>query len=141
MYAQTAPDPIHAIAEEIRDHRRYLASGRPFLDKNRRDNHLIGKFQGLGGATVEAVLQIVFSQRTKRGTPFDAENVVKFAAVVRCAGHGCPDAEHTVPATDEFLLAADADDTAPAARPVIAAAQTKAQEHAATCRALPYNAR
>ena len=139
MYTTTAPDPIYVVAEEIRDHRRYLASGRKFLDKNRTDVQVIGKFQGLAGATVEAVLQIVFSERTKRFTPFDAENVVKFAAVVRCAGHGCPDAEHKVPATGEFLLDADADETAPAARPVIAAAQKKAQEHAETCRALPYS--
>ncbi|MFD7980216.1 hypothetical protein [Streptomyces sp. NPDC059071] len=141
MYSTTAPDPIYTVAEEIRGHRRYLTSGRQFLDRNRTDNHVIGKFQGLAGATVEAVLQLVFSERTRKASPFDAENVVKFAAVVRCAGHGCPDAEQKVPATGEYLLDADADETAPAARPVIAAAQQKAQEHAATCRALPYTTR
>ncbi|MET9725444.1 hypothetical protein [Streptomyces zaomyceticus] len=44
-----------------------------------------------------------------------------------------------MPATAEFLLDADADETAPTALPVITAAQKWAQEHAEKCRALPYD--
>ncbi|MET9725443.1 hypothetical protein [Streptomyces zaomyceticus] len=87
MYTRTAPDPINAVVEEIRDHRRYLTSGRSFLSKNRTEDQVIGKFQGIAGATITADLQIVFSERKKKGT-WEQENVVKFAAIVRCAGHG-----------------------------------------------------
>ncbi|MFJ9810693.1 hypothetical protein ACIRTB_20940 [Streptomyces sp. NPDC101158] len=142
MYAQTAPDPIYTVAEEIRSHRRHLTSGRKLIDKRRTEDQIIGKFQGVASATVQADLQIVFSEsRKKDGSPFDQNPVVKFAALVRCFGHGCPTPEHKVPATTELLLDADADETAPAALPVIAAARKWAQQHAETCRALPYTGR
>ncbi|MEU9703007.1 hypothetical protein [Streptomyces sp. NPDC047981] len=139
MHSQTAPNPIETVKDEIRDQRRHLSRGRTILSENRTDNHLIGKFQAVAGATVETDLNIVFSRRWKKVGLTERENTVKFAATVRCTGHGCADPVHEVPATGEFLLDGDADETAPAAQPVIDAARKWAQQHAETCRALPYS--
>uniref|UniRef100_UPI003F49110D hypothetical protein n=1 Tax=Streptomyces sp. CA-141956 TaxID=3240051 RepID=UPI003F49110D len=141
MYTKFAPSPVNTIPDEIRAQRRHLESGRNFLSTDHAVAIPAGRYQGVGGAVIEADLQVKFSRRRKNGSFTEKEDVVAIAALVRCAGHGCPDQEHQVPATDPVLLTADADDATTAAQAPLDAARKWAQQHAETCRALPYTGR
>ncbi|GGU12535.1 hypothetical protein [Streptomyces lateritius] len=111
----------------LRDQRRRLSNGS--FDAHRTDKRSVGRFQTVAGAIVEVHLHLVFS------------DLIWFTAFVQCTSHGFANPDHAVPATSDFLLHDGADETAPAAMPVIAIARKWAQQHAETCRALPYTHR
>ncbi|GAA2770347.1 hypothetical protein [Streptomyces showdoensis] len=141
MYTNFAPNPADAVPEEIRIQRRHLESGRRVLSTNHIVAIPAGRYQGVGGAVIEADLQVKFSRKRKHGSFTEMQDGVAIAALVRCAGNGCADQEHQVPATDAVPLSADADEASAAALAPLAAARKWAQQHAETCRALPYNGR
>ncbi|MEU6979593.1 hypothetical protein [Streptomyces sp. NPDC046371] len=138
MYTNFAPNPATTVPDEIRDQRRRLENSRNYISTNHTVEVPAGRYQGVGGAVIEADLQVKFSQRRKQGSITEQEDVVALAAIARCAGHGCAEGEHQVPSTDPVLLSADADDASTAALVPLAAVRKWAQEHAETCRALPY---
>ncbi|MGK5628428.1 hypothetical protein [Streptomyces sp. URMC 123] len=142
LHPATAPDVTETVTEHIREHRKYLASDSRCILACLTEKETVGRFSAVAGAVVEAELHIRFGKRFGRGERWDAEEyTVQFAALAQCTGHGCIDSKHEVPATDVFLLYADADETAPHALPLVTAARAWAQKHAETCRALPYTGR
>ncbi|MGW2109490.1 hypothetical protein [Streptomyces sp. NPDC001948] len=137
-----APDVTETVTTSIRDHRKYLTSGSRYISAHHTAKETVGRFSAVADAVVEAELRITFSKRYGKGANWDVEeHTVQFAAAAQCTGHGCTAPRHEVPATDVFLLDADADETAPAALPLVAEARAWAQTHAETCRALPYDGR
>ncbi|MEU8892929.1 hypothetical protein [Streptomyces sp. NPDC048442] len=137
----TAPDVTETVTKRIREHRNYLNTNPGYTWAYSTDRETVGRFSGVVQAVVEVELHIKFSKNPGQRPDWVEAHTVQFAAAARCAGHGCPDSVHEVAPTDEFLLDADADETAPAALPLVAAAQAWAQQHAEACRALPYDGR
>lgn len=136
----TAPDVTETVTDAIRGHRKYLNDnhGSRYITFYYTTKEAAGRFSAVAEAVVEVELHIKFSQRANWRSE---ENTVQFVGFAWCTGHGCIDPKHETLATEEFLLDADADETAPAALPLVAAARAWAQKHAETCRALPYNGR
>ncbi|MFF8279961.1 hypothetical protein ACF05T_28310 [Streptomyces lateritius] len=137
MYTQTGP----SSPSRKKSATSAAASATALFGTQRPDKGSVGRFQAVVGAIVEVGLHLVFSDRWAKGAGHTKEDVVRFAASVQCTSHGCADPDHTAPATSDLLLHDGADETAPAAMPVIATARKWAQQHAETCRALPYTHR
>ncbi|MEV5944721.1 hypothetical protein [Streptomyces sp. NPDC051994] len=137
----TAPDVTETVVEAIREHRKYLNSGSRYITEHHTSKEIVGRFSAVAEAVVESGLHIRFSTRYGEPPRFIEERTVQFEAYAQCTGHGCINPEHKAPASAVFLLDSDADETAPAALPLVAAVRAWAQKHAETCRALPYTAR
>jgi hypothetical protein len=120
---------------------KYLNSGSRYITEHHVGKEIVGRFSAVAEAVVEVGLHIKFSKRY--GEPRASSKSA------RCSWRPSPSAlataastrEYKAPASEVFLLAADADKTAPAALPLVAAARAWAQKHAETCRALPYEGR
>jgi hypothetical protein len=137
----SAPDVTETVVEAIREHRKYLNSGSRSITEHHVGKEIVGRFSAVAEAVVEVGLHSKFSKRYGEPPRFIEERTVQLEAFAQCTGHGCVDPEYKAPASEVFLLAADADKTAPAALPLVAAARAWAQKHAETCRALPYEGR
>lgn len=125
----TAPDVTGMVTASIRGHRRYLASGERRATEGYTEKEIVGRFIAVADAVVEVELHITFSKRRGKGVSRRTdEHTVQFTALAQCAGHGCADPKHEVPATDMFLVNANTAETSQAALPLATAARAWAQK-------------